>query len=137
MPVPDRGSHASFKVRSRVLLATAPAFAHHTKGPNGGRVTDLGPYHAELIARGTAVNLYVTDAANKAIAVDGYKGLAVLVVGGKSERIDLAPANGNKLTGKSTVAIPPNAKGVVRLNGPDGKRVKPSSIDTMRSHGKG
>jgi hypothetical protein len=43
------------------------------------------------------------------------------VIGGKSERIDLAPAGGNKLTGTSSLAIPPDAKGVVRLNGPDGK----------------
>jgi hypothetical protein len=55
----------------------------------------------------------------KAAAMDGYKGLAVIPVGGKSERIDLAPAGGNKLAGTVTVAIPPNAKGVVRLNGPD------------------
>jgi hypothetical protein len=96
-----------------LVLATAPAFAHDAKGPNGGRVKDLGPFHAELTAKGSTVELYVTDTANKAVAVDGYKG--------QSERIDLAPAGGNRLTGTSTVAIPPNAKGVVRLNGPDGK----------------
>jgi hypothetical protein len=104
-----------------LVLATAPAFAHDAKGPNGGRVKDLGPFHAELTAKGSTVELYVTDTANKAVAVDGYKGLAVLAVGGKSERIDLAPAGGNRLTGTSTVAVPPNAKGVVRLSGPDGK----------------
>jgi hypothetical protein len=103
------------------MLATAPAFAHDAKGPNGGRVKDLGPFHAELTVKGNTVELYVADTANKGVAVDGYKGLAVLLAGGKSERIDLAPAGGNKLTGTSIVAIPPNAKGVVRLNGPDGK----------------
>lgn len=104
-----------------LMLATAPALAHDAKGPNGGRVKDLGPFHAELTAEGTRVELYVTDTTNKAVAVNGYKGLAVLAVGGKSERIDLAPAGGNKLTGTSTSALPPNAKGVVRLDGPDGK----------------
>ncbi len=104
-----------------LVLAAAPAFAHDNQGPNGGRVKDLGPFHAELTAKGSTVELYVTDTANKAIAVDGYKGLAILAVGGKSERIDLAPASGNKLAGTSTMTIPPNAKGVVRLNGPDGK----------------
>jgi hypothetical protein len=103
------------------MLITASAFAHDSTGPNGGRVTDLGPFHAELIARGSTVELYVTDADNKAIAMDGYKGLAILVVGGRSERIDLAHGTGNKLTGTSTGAIPPNAKGVVRLTGPEGK----------------
>ena len=103
------------------ILATAPAFAHDAKGPNGGRVTDLGPFHAELTAKGSTVELYVTDAANKAVAVDGYKGLAILAVGGKSERVELAPAGVNKLIGTSSVAIPPNVKGVVRLSGSDGK----------------
>ncbi|MBR1144089.1 hypothetical protein [Bradyrhizobium sp. AUGA SZCCT0431] len=92
------------------LLAAAPAFAHDTKGLNGGRVKDLGPFHAELTAKGSTVELYVTDTKNNAVAVDGYKGLAILAIGGKSERIDLAPARGNKLTGTSTVAIPPNVK---------------------------
>ena len=76
------------------LLAAAAAFAHDNKGPNGGRVKDLGPFHAELTAKGNTVELYVTDTANKAIAMDGYKGLAVLAVGGKSERIDLDPLLG-------------------------------------------
>src|SRR4051812_18614159 len=65
------------------MLATAPAFAHDAKGPNGGRV-------------------YLTDTANTAVAMDRYKGLAV---GGKSERVDLAPAGGNRLTGTSIMAI--------------------------------
>ena len=104
-----------------LVLTIAPAVAHDSTGPNGGRVTDLGPFHAELIAKGSTVELYVTDADNKAIAMDGYKGLAILAVAGRSERIDLAFGAGNKLTGTSTVAIPPNAKGVVRLTGPDGK----------------
>ena len=111
-----------FSLALAFILAIAPAVAHDAKGPNGGRVKDLGPFHAELTAKGSTVELYVeTDTANKAVAVDGYTGLAVLAIGGKSERIDLAPAGGNKLTGTSTAAILPNAKGVVRLNGPDGK----------------
>jgi hypothetical protein len=63
------------------ILATAPAFAHDSKGPNGGRITDLGPFHAELTTKGTTVELYVTDTANKGVAMDGYKGLAVIVAG--------------------------------------------------------
>lgn len=111
----------SFALVLVVVLAIAPALAHDSTGPNGGRVTDLGPFHVELIAKGSTVELYVTDANNKVVAMDGYKGLAILAIAGKSERIGLAPGTENKLTGTSTVAIPPNAKGVVRLTGPDGK----------------
>jgi hypothetical protein len=110
-----------FNLALAFILATAPAFAHDSKGPNGGRIQDLGPFHAEFTAKDNTVELFVTDTTNKAVAMDGYKGLAIIAVGGKSERIDLAPATGNKLTGTSTMAIPPNAKGVVRLNAPDGK----------------
>lgn len=53
--------------------------------------------------------------------MNGYKGLAILSVGGKSERIELEPAGGNKLSGKASVPVPQNAKGVVRITGPDGK----------------
>ena len=107
-----------------LLLTVAPSVAHDSTGPNGGRVTDLGPFHAELVAKGNTAELYVTDTASKAVAMEGYRGLAILLVGGKSERIELAPATGNKLTGASTMDIPSNAKGVVRLNGPDGKTMQ-------------
>ena len=53
--------------------------------------------------------------------MEGYKGLAIILVGGKSERIELAPATANKLIGTSNVAIVPNAKAVVRLTNPEGK----------------
>ena len=41
------------------MLATAPAVAHDAKGPNGARAKDLGPFHAELTAKGNTVELYV------------------------------------------------------------------------------
>ncbi len=103
------------------FLAAVPALAHDSIGPNGGRVTDMGSFHAELLVKGSTVELYVTDSTNKAIATEGHKGLAILAVGGKSERVDLLPSSGNKLIGTSPVTLPPNAKGVVRLNSPDGK----------------
>ena len=122
------------------MLAAGTALAHDAKGPNGGRIMDLGSFHGELTAKGSTVELYVTDTNNKAVAVDRYKGLAVIAVGGKSERIELSPAGGNKLTGTSVVAIPSNAKAVVRLNGPDGKtsqakfdRVTPGSVERRLS----
>jgi hypothetical protein len=102
-----------------LILATAPAFAHDSKGPNGGRITDLGRFHAELTTKGNTVELHVTNS-SKSSGHGRVQGLAVIVVGGKSERIDLAPVRGNKLAGTATVAIPPNAKGVVRLNAPNG-----------------
>jgi hypothetical protein len=45
-----------------LALGHTPAVAHETKGPNGRRVTDLGAFHGELTAKGTSVDLSVTDA---------------------------------------------------------------------------
>ena len=55
------------------MLAAETVFAHDSRVPNGARVKDLGPFHAELTATGSTIELYVTDTANKAVAVDGYK----------------------------------------------------------------
>jgi hypothetical protein len=103
------------------VLAACPAFAHESKGPNGGRITDLGPFHAELVAKNNVVDLYLTDTAEKAVAAAGYKGVAILSVRGKTERVVLEPAGSNRLTGASSVPLSINPKGVVRLTTPDGK----------------
>ena len=72
------------------LLLTAPAAAHEiSKGPNGGRVVETGTHHVELVVKGRDVDVFVTDAADKAIAITGYKGVAILTVSGKSQRIEL------------------------------------------------
>ena len=111
--------------------AAGPAYAQHKhghghshaeKGKNGGRMVDAGDYHVELVAKGEALEVYVTDHDDKPVAVTGYKGLAILSVGGKSQRITLDVAEG-KLTGKVTGDLPANPKGVVQLTPPSGKTV--------------
>ncbi|MFN3351052.1 MAG: hypothetical protein ACK41X_19065, partial [Pseudorhodoplanes sp.] len=53
----------------------------------------------------------------------GFKGLAILAVGGKSQRIVLEPAEGGKLTGKATGNLPAEPKGVVQITPPKGQSV--------------
>ena len=103
------------------LIMTAPAYAHDSKGPNGGHVTDLGPYHAELTAKDKVVEVYLTDPANKPVSVAGFKGVAILSVRNQSERVELQPAGANKLSGTAGVPVPQNPRGVVRVTLPDGK----------------
>jgi hypothetical protein len=103
------------------LLAVAwPALAHEVaKGPNGGRVTDAGEYHVELVAANNAVDVFLTDANDKPVAPTGFKGVAVLVISGKSARITLEPAD-TRLTGKAP-GVPTGVKGVVQITTPAGK----------------
>lgn len=114
-----------------VTLAIALAFAgmahaHEADGPNGGRIVDAGNLHVELVAKGRSVNVFVTDANDKPVAVEGYKGTAVLVIAGKPQRIPLAPAAANRLTGEAPVDVPAAPKGAVQLQLPGGASVQGS-----------
>ncbi len=102
------------------LFLTAPALAHDTKGPHGGRQVDAGKMHVELVAKGAAVDVYVSDAAGKPVDASAFKGLAILIVGGKSTRIPLAPAGGDRLTGTANADLAATPKGAVQITTADG-----------------
>jgi hypothetical protein len=106
------------------VLATNSVFGHEAKGPNGGRIVDAGDYHVELVAKGSNVEVYVTDTSDKPVPTDNFKGLAILTVGGKSQRIELATAGKNKLQGPAAGLIADNPKGIVQLTLPDGKKAQ-------------
>lgn len=103
-------------------LLSGPILAHDpVKGSNGGMVVDAGAYHVELVAQNNDVSLFVSDGANKPIPAAGFKAVAILLLDGKSHRVELTPAEGSRLSGKAPVALPKNPKGAVQLNQPDGK----------------
>jgi hypothetical protein len=105
--------------------STGIALAHAPKvGANGGPQTDAGDYHVEVVARGTTLDVFLRDQDDKAVKADGFKGTAIFVVGGKSQRIPLAPAGDNKLTGTSTVTLPGEPKGAVQITTPKGSTVQ-------------
>ncbi|ACA14758.1 conserved hypothetical protein [Methylobacterium sp. 4-46] len=105
------------------LLASAPvlpALAHAPKtGSHGGPQTDAGPYHVELVASGTTLELYLRSHADQPVTTAGFKGTAILVVDGKPQRITLEP-QGDRLTGTSPVSLPAALKGAVQLTTPNG-----------------
>ena len=105
---------------SAALLLSAPAFAHEAKGPHGGRLVDAGKMHVELVAKGAAVEVYVSDAAGKPVDAAAFKGLAILLIGGKPARIPLAPAGGDRLTGAASADLGPAPKGAVQITTADG-----------------
>lgn len=103
-----------------MLLIAAPALAHDAKGRNGGRVADAGDHHVELVAKGSAVEVFLSDHGDKAVSPAGYKGLAILVIDGKSQRIVLTPQD-NKLSGQASGSVGNQTKGVVQITTPGGK----------------
>ncbi len=80
------------------LIFALPVQAHDLpKGSHGGRIVAASDYHVELVAKDGLVEVFLTDAADKPVMPAGFKGVAVLVSGGRSLRVPLEPADGIKL----------------------------------------
>jgi len=110
-----------------VLILTLlfnPVYGHDTVGSHGGRVADAGDLHVELVAKGDVIEVYLTDHADTAVPATGYKGVAILVIEGKSQRIALEPSGQAVLSGKAAGALPKAPRGVIQLTPPKGKTVQ-------------
>jgi|SRR6266404_565876 hypothetical protein len=103
------------------LLTALPAYAHEPKATHGGRVAEAGPYHVELVAKDMAIEIFLIGENDKPVDPKGFKGVAIFILGGKAERITLAPSEKNNLSGTAAMALPANPKGAVQLTAPDGK----------------
>jgi hypothetical protein len=105
-----------------ILLTALPAVAHEVeKGPNGGRLVEAGAHHVEMVVRENVVNVFVTDASEKPVSINGFRGVAIFTISGKAQRIPLEPKEGTHLSGISPVALPAEPVGVVQITAPDGK----------------
>lgn len=101
------------------------AFAHAPeKGKNGGQQTDAGNYHVEVVAKGNTLDVFITDHSETPVPTKGFKGTAVLVVGGKAQRIVLAPRGENVLTGTSAVELKAPIRGAVQVTNGENQTVQ-------------
>ena len=110
-----------------LTLALVPiaAAAHGPKtGPLGGPQADAGNYHVELVPKGTALEVHLRDQSDKPVSTQGFRGTAIFVSGGKTERIPLTPEGDNRLKGTATVSIPAEPKGAVQIVPPQGATVQ-------------
>jgi hypothetical protein len=115
---------ARYLVIGALLIWSGSASAHDAKGTHGGRITDAGSYHVEMVVRSDGIDVFVSDAGEKPVATSGFKGTAIFVAGGKSQRIVLEPVDGVRLSGSTTMPLPNQPKGVVQLTAPDGKTIQ-------------
>jgi hypothetical protein len=107
------------------LLLTTNAYAHGpNRGPNGGAQVDAGDYHVEMVAKDTALTVYLHDDKDKPIDAKGYKATGIFVIDGKPQRVELKADSANKLTGTSSVPLPARLKGAVQITIPTGKTVQ-------------
>ena len=90
----------------------------------GGRITEAGAYHVEMVVKSDTVDVFISDEGEKPVAASGFKGTAILVAGGKSQRVVLTPVDGVRLSGSASAVLPNQPKGVVQLTAPDGKTIQ-------------
>ena len=102
------------------LLVALPANAHGPQSRFGGRIVNAGPYHAELVVKDKAIEIFLLGHDDKPVDPKGFKGVAILNLEGKIERIALAPEK-DALSGTAATALPANPKGAIQLTAPDGK----------------
>ena len=74
--------------------------------------------------RGTLLQVYLRDHSDKAVSTQGWKGIAILTIGGTAHRITLTPAGDNQLNGTASVDLPEDPKGAVRITTPSGSTVQ-------------
>jgi hypothetical protein len=103
-------------------LLASTGFAHEPrKGPNGGDLVDAGAYHIEVVGKGTAVDVFVSDSLDRPLSATGLKALAIIVIDGKTQRILMEPtADGSRFTATAPSAIT-RVRGAVQLTDKDGK----------------
>jgi hypothetical protein len=88
-------------------------------------VVEAGDYHVELVAKDGGVEVFLVNHDGKPVSAARQKGLAILAVDGKSQRITLQPgAAGDRLTGTATGTLPAKPKGVVQITPPNGKTIQ-------------
>lgn len=112
-----------------LMLMAAPALAHDPHpGRNGGTVYEMADtYHVEVVAKGTTLDIYLSDHDDKTVASTGFQGVAILVINGQSVRVTLAPAGDNRLTGTASVELPQRPRGAIQLT-PPGRRMMQAQV---------
>ena len=107
----------------RVLLAAiallpATARASVTRGPNGGQRIDLAGGHAELVAEGNELRLYLSDNSYRPRSAEGATGQAIILSAGRQATVALAVAGPDLLRGQGEFVAARGMRAVVTLTLP-------------------
>lgn len=102
-------------------LAQGHAHGQAEKGPNGGTMQDVAGVHAELVAADRALTVHLYDEAGKPVPAAGYSGSVLAGSGQARQVVQLAPGNGNALSGAAATALPRGTQMTLQLKAPGGK----------------
>jgi hypothetical protein len=84
-----------------LALAPVSGFAHGELplASHGGVMQEAGEMYLELVVKGNDVDVYVLDEARKPLPGAQATGTATVLVDGKSHKVELKAAEGNRLHG--------------------------------------
>lgn len=113
-------------ILAAIVLAFAPGVtiaADATLAPkHGGTVVATNGHHLlELVTSGRTIAVYVSHEDGEPQDAKDAKAAATILAGGKTEKIELSPGDGNSLKGAGTLEIGPGAVVVVTLTLPKHK----------------
>lgn len=105
------------------LAATAaaprPSLAHTqpgARGPNGGPMADLGPYHSELVARDGELVLFLFDMSDRPIRLPQATATATVLSDGRQQTLAFAPRpDGTSMAATGDFRAAPGMRVVVQL----------------------
>ncbi len=108
-----------FTLAFAFALLGAP-IAAHAHGPtpaasHGGQVQEAAEHWVELVIRADQVTVFVNEPDNKPLAAKEWSGKATILVGGKTETVTLAPADGNSATGRLAAPASGRVTAVLQL----------------------
>ncbi len=103
------------------LLAALPtaAWAHlpaGSRGPNGGQVQDLGPYHGELLAQDGVLTLFLFNHHDQPVDARQASGSAILLMAGEQRSLAFEPKpDGSALVARGAFTAAPGLRVVVQV----------------------
>jgi hypothetical protein len=105
---------------SCLATAVAPvaASASISRGPNGGQRIDLANGHAELVAEGNELRLYLSDNNYRPRSATGATAQATVLSGGRQASVTLSPATEDMLRGRGDFTAARGMRVVVTLTMP-------------------
>ena len=110
-------------ITTLALIGLASTTSAHelAKGPNGGPLVDVAGRHVEMVAKGTELVLYLTDAVDKPLASAGTKAARAIVQdAGKTATVPLSAVEPNKLVGTLAQPLGTGARIVISATLADG-----------------
>lgn len=101
------------------MLLPIAALAHlppGARGPNGGQVQDIGPFHGEMLAVDGVITLFLFDHNERPRPLGGVSGSAIVLSEGRQQTLTFAPrADGAAIIATGDFRAAPGLRVVVQL----------------------